>query len=560
MNISDLMHPYYKQMVDLWKAYRLTYEAGDSFIGEFLKKFSQRETDPDFATRKTITYVPAHAKGAVNMVKNGIASRIQDVKRLGGSPSYNKAVVGENDGVDLKNTSMNGFITRDVLPELLVQSRVGVYVDNMNLEGISIVDSKNRRPYVYYYQAEQILNWTYDPAVPSRLTKLLLRDVIYEEDEVFGLPTDITYRYRFYNLTKDGVQVKIFEEEDSEPTQQVLLKLEAIPFVMLELTNSLLCDIYKYQVALLNMASSDVAFCTKANFPFYVEQFDPKTRNHLQGPAKGDETGTKEEATEAEKQNVSVGVSSGRRYPIGANQPAFIHPSPDPVRVSMEKQKQLIEEIRQITDLSLSNIQMKSASAESKKEDKTGLESGLTAIGLELERGEKEILKIWNMYEDARGEQSVKYPRTYQLLTNEQRLEQATSLGKLKTTVPSKIYQKEVAKNIAHIILAPTVDAKTLENVMGEIEKAELVISDPKDIIAAHEEGLGSDKLCAQALGFPANDIEQAKKDHAERLARIKEAQTSENDMGARGLKDESVDPDASVKEKEGKPQRGEGK
>ena len=52
-------HPEYLNSESDWVKWRLTYESGDDFITEYLKKFSSRESDTEFTDRKNITYVPA---------------------------------------------------------------------------------------------------------------------------------------------------------------------------------------------------------------------------------------------------------------------------------------------------------------------------------------------------------------------------------------------------------------------------------------------------------------------------------------------------------------------
>ena len=104
---AKLHHPYYFMMSPEWRKYRLAFEGGHHFKEEYLKKFSTREDDTDFRNRKTLTYVPAHAKAAILDIRNAIFKSMVDISRKGGSLSYNLAVQGKNYGVDGKNNSMN---------------------------------------------------------------------------------------------------------------------------------------------------------------------------------------------------------------------------------------------------------------------------------------------------------------------------------------------------------------------------------------------------------------------------------------------------------------------
>jgi hypothetical protein len=67
---------------------------------------------------------------------------------------------------------------------------------------------------------------------------------------------------------------------------------------------------------------------------------------------------------------------------------------------------------------------------------------------------------------------------------------------------------------------------------------------------------LVSQELASKARGYPEGQVDQAKKDHAERLALISQAQSS---GGARGVPDTSPDPKLDARlEKFGKEGRGE--
>ena len=49
-----------------------------------------------------------------------------------------------------------------------------------------------------------------------------------------------------------------------------------IPFVLLDIGDSMIKDVVNHQIALLNLGSSDVNYALKSNFPFYIEQKDQR--------------------------------------------------------------------------------------------------------------------------------------------------------------------------------------------------------------------------------------------------------------------------------------------
>src|ERR1019366_6747920 len=122
--IQDIKHPYYASSARNWLKWRYTYESTDRYINKYLKRMSKREDNIEFEERKGITYNPAFAKLAVNEVKNALFQRMVDVIRVGGDETYQAAMAGKGQGVDRKGSSMNAFIGRRILSELLPMSRV----------------------------------------------------------------------------------------------------------------------------------------------------------------------------------------------------------------------------------------------------------------------------------------------------------------------------------------------------------------------------------------------------------------------------------------------------
>ena len=208
------------------------------------------------------------------------------------------------------------------------------------------------------------------------------------------------------NITNTFVTIQFFDTNGTELDALQILQIPVIPFCIAEVSFSLLEDISDYQVALLNLASSDMNYALRSNFPFYTEQFNPNSEFGYGRPAippKVDlhdtnilnirKAGEAESAAEAKPREINIGSAQGRRYQKDLERPGFIHPSPEPLLASMQKQEKLQREIRQLVNLNLSNIEPKRASAESKQEDAKGLEAGLSYIGMELEYTERKIAK-----------------------------------------------------------------------------------------------------------------------------------------------------------------------
>lgn len=582
MDLWKVQHPWYKEMEQYWEKYRYTYQGGQQFIRKYLKKFSKREHDEDFETRRDISFCPSFAASSINDIKNSLYQRMADIARVGGDKTYQESITGKNGGVDLHGGSMNNFIGQMTLPELLTMGRVGVYIDMPPVEGDLLSDLKGKKPYLYLYTAEQIPAWnTAYVEGEEILTHVLVHETINTQDEETGLLTGTKEQARLMRLTTEGVEIKFYENEIDKTTGNTLSVLKdvkllkghkRIPFVLSEITHSLLKDISDYQIALLNMESADVAYVLKANFPFYYEFFDPRAQTPFVPTTPNGDTSTEGAqalAATAKAQEIAVGPNSGRRVPIGGNAPGFIHPSAEPLKASMEKQRQMKNDMRQLINLALGTIEPKFASAESKSMDDRSLEAGLSYIGLELERVERLIAQSWAAYMNQPDKPAtIKYPRKYSLKTSSDRREEADQYAELMVKAPSKQYAKEIAKLMAKGLLEQQVSDETLDKIMKEIDAADYISSDPDAIQKDLTGGLVDLVTASNARGYDGKKVvELAKEEHAERLARIQESQIAvaeatgkakgDGNPAARGNPDASGNPKADAKEEKEKSQKG---
>lgn len=598
--LTSIRHPEYLEDEMYWTEWRDIYNGGPRFVRRNLKRFSTRETPADFNDRKFYTPIPSYAKAAVNDIRNAIFQRLRDIYRRNGSENYMKACAGEMGGIDNRGSSMQSFLGIDVLTELLIMGRVGVYVDMPKLAGLrTMADEGNARPYCYMYRVEDILSWhEAKPEEPGDFTSVLLRDrgINYNQGLVPGvnLPNGDFTRYRLIWVDPQDRQVRmrVYNEEDKlitldgvpldDDAETVKLELDRIPFTMLDIGGSLLKDVYKHQVALLNLGSSDVAYALKANYPFYVEQVDKRAvGSHLKKTISDDGTSTTSDNSE-KGQEATTGVSHGRTYDMKAERPGFIHPSPEPLMASMKLQEKLEDDIRKLVNLAVQNkMGQRAVSAEAMKLSDQGLEAGLSYIGLVLESGEHRIAEYWASYESKdpakRQIAIVKYPDRYSLKDDQDRIKEARELADLMYTVPGKEVKKELAKNIVTTLLSGKVNTEKIDSIFKQIDSADYATSDPEIIIRAHEAGLVGEQTASIAIGFSDEEYLQAREDHVERAKRIMEAQLAgkmeaAEGAGARGVDDLDASPnesgkrereqatDTTLEAEKKKPVRGEGK
>lgn len=528
--ITASRHPLYSLTYPDWEQWRLTYAADDSFLIKYLEKFSNREDQTDFELRRKLTPVPGFAAAAVDEIKNSIFQRLVDVVRTGGSVAYQKAVAGEGLGVDRRGSSMNAFLGQHVISDLLVMQRVGIYVDNSISSG-PFAANQPGTPYLYHYPTENILNWVEaSPDQPSEFQSLLLQDQVMTYDSVTRLPLQAATRFRLVWIGPDGrVNVRIMDEQDNDLEEPRVLDLDRIPFVMIDLGDSLIRRVARHQIALMNLASSDVSYALRSNFPFYVEQKDLRAAgSHLKQAATDGTANAGEGAADA---NIKVGVSQGRAYDVKMDKPGFIHPSPEPLKASMELQAQMKQDIRQLVNLAVTKLGQQSA--DSKEKDNEGLAAGLSFIGLMLQSAESKVAEHWAAYESrsasSRTVATVKYPDRYTLKTDADRIEEADKLGKLLYSVPGRKAKQEIAKQIVRTLLGGKVNVGVIQSIEKEIDESDYLTSDPKTIVEAVKAGLCGEKTGSMALGFNATEYLRAREDHAERVKRILESQGGPN-------------------------------
>jgi hypothetical protein len=551
-SILASIHPEYLERTPEWQKFRSIMKGGDSFIEEYVEKFSDSESDSDFERRKGITPVAGFAKAAVIDIQNSIFQRLWAIRRKGGAKSWQAAVKGQLGGVNLQGATMNHFMGTEILPELLGMGKVGIYVDNIATDGKrTLLEAKHDHPYIYSFVAEDIRNWQFfHVGNELKLKNLLLRVRSEHIDDQFFLADAYVEEFRNFWVDEAGNVNFKFYDYNGMLYLEGTLDMPEIPFVLLELQASLLEDIANHQIALTNMESADVAYSLRSNVPFYTEQYDPNTElaknwsnEDSDGNADGDGDNTKA---------IKIGSTSGRRYPKNTDRPEFINPSSEPLEISIAKQRELKGDIRSLVNLALSSTRPRFASAESKELDDRGLESGLSAVGLVLENAERKIGELWATYENVDEQVTVSYPERYSLRSDEERRKDANQLAESAKAVSSPTFRRVIQKEIAEILLEGKVSDEELDQVMQEIEESKYPTSDPEQIRNDVEMGLLSRKSGSIARGYPEGEAEAARKEKEEMELLRMRAQTKgfgSNNPAARGLDDS--DPEAAALEKQ---------
>lgn len=536
MIITDVRSPGYVEDFSEWSRWRLAVKSGPNYINSRLARLPS-ETLQDYSQRIRMTPAPATIKTTIREVIAGVFSQMNMTTRSGGPPSLQAAFKGQTTGVDGAGTSIDEFMVLRVLRELLIMRRVGIYLDRKPLIQGTLQEAKSRPPYAYIFPAEQILAWHLDTGaiVPD---ELLLQRLVPETWESSQLITGHTQQYSHYLRTSDGVVVTEYGEQ-GDKLNQFTLDLHEIPFILLELDESLISEAVTCQDALLNLGSSNLTFAIASNLAVYVEQTD---MTWLMSQLKTVQDG--EKGIETASNEIILGLTRGRRYDQKSEAPDFISPDNSNLIRAFDLHRQLRDDIRQMILLAVHNVSIRgNVTATALAHSTAAASNGLAAIATTLARAERVLARFWADYENEPDDFTVKYPPDFQILSQEARLALIDKYVTLRDAVPSRHYQEAVSDMIVSLVLGAQVSATLASSIKQEIRNAPAMISDPKVITALIKDGPLPREYAARLLGLPADAGEKANAEHADRLRRIAEAQS---DAAARGTPDLAADNNAA--------------
>lgn len=533
-SLSSVRHPSYLFDQTQWEVWRDTYAGGVYFRDRYLQKLSTKETAAQFRRRKEMTPIPSFAKQAINEVRNSIFQRLVDIQRIGGTKNYQQAMKAD---VDHKRSTMQKFMGNDVLTELLVIGRCGIYVDAPSDIGPTLA-TEAASPYLYHYKAEDILSWTLeDREGKGQLKAVLLRDTVldyYQLATGVALPKGKVTRFRLlYRDENDVVRVKLYDDKEqpivtslSDVQGSIALDLDEIPFVMLDIGDSLLKDISSYQIALLNLMSGNINFDLSSNLPFLAIQADMRTAgSHLKKPT----SKTDSEGGLSESSQETLGASDGRYYDLDSAAPSFISPPTENLLSSLKLQENLKDDIRRLITLAVEGKSgSRTESGTAKKVGSQSLEAGLSFIANALENAEKAVASLWAKYENFRNPNvaEIAYPESYSFQSDEDRFLLAEKKSAIIDKVPSTKAKKAIYKQVVALLLEDETSVDELNAIYGEIDTSNVSRSDFEFMIQCHKEGMVGTESASEALGFAPGEAKKAATDHNARLERILKSQS----------------------------------
>lgn len=527
-------HPDWTLYHNTWIKWRLAYNGGEEFVKEYLQKYHD-ESPFEYARRRSLTFNPPHSLGVVNTIRDAFAVKLPDVERDGSEEYLDWCATN----VDRCKSSMSTFVGEQVFPEMLALQICGVWMDSpLRSPDEDLAAARARMPFLFTIRRENVLSWYYDPET-NELLSFLCQEWVPVRNE-WGLVVDVALRYRYAELIRDyfgignnGVRVMFIDKDghltgdnivDPETAEPKVFPLSRIPFVEFSIPKSLMEDIADMQTALMNLNSCDVDFLFKQNFPVWTEQIDAELEAERELMAAKNHDGSQESAdNNAIGKKRTVGSSRGVAYDKGLNAPDFVAPSPEPVRVSMEKQTAIATDIRVVSNVALTSMSVAALeqSGASKEADRIGLEASLAFLASVVETGEKDIAVLFHEMMGIPVESSVTYPRNFNVKTDAENRAEAKELIEIRDAVPISEFQKEMNKRIAAAALrghvGPEVEAGIDEAIDDHIDW-DTSVEHANAMTMHRQNGLVTSDLASVLMGFPEGQAALARDQKAEDL------------------------------------------
>lgn len=485
-------HPEFKKLNGDWAMWRLAYEGGPEFIAACLKRYSRRENFLDYRDRLELAFNSAHVTKALNRYRNAILSAMHEVKREGDKRYLDMC----NTNVDLKNNSMTAFMGLQFLPLLMAQGKRFICVDAPPKDDAETKDEEPGNPWVWAVNCENVRSWSYD--AKGQLKAIAILESIDSVDEETQLVNGSSQRTRYYRmvdanfkLTPDkgstfksvqgpGVLLRFLDNEDKDILQPIVLDLSRIPVIESRMVQALCKDIAGHAKALVNLNSTDMNFLFRGNFPIFTKQrgnggngIKPVNKHNAIQPGRETETMDRTVDGEDNRPSTESGTNKGQYYEMKAERPGFISPGTENVKVSMDKQAKITDDIDELLDLSLAS-QAKGKlmqSGSSKKADRVDLDAGLGYVGQLMETAEREVAEVVHEFMGSTAKPLVKYPTTYSIKTEEERVSDAKDLFAVASEPNEPTAQAELHKRGIELMLGTVVDSDTMDTILSAVDK-----------------------------------------------------------------------------------------
>jgi len=182
MKKEDLekQHDLYKENIDSWQLYELTYDGGEEFIKYCLYRYSSRESAANWLDRIKNGYNFNYAQSIIDLFNFYLTEKeaAKELGKLGSDPQW---LMFEKD-CDLDNSDFQSFINEAQKLSATAGS-IGILVNKPNNGNATVGGEMSQKvyPYVTMYSLPNILDWKFERD-PGTHRKVLTYLKLYEED------------------------------------------------------------------------------------------------------------------------------------------------------------------------------------------------------------------------------------------------------------------------------------------------------------------------------------------------------------------------------------------
>ena len=268
-NITEARHPEYTEKVLQWDKYKLAYLANDEYYTTTVDKFSSKEPEKQYNTRVKRAYNALPCKGYISKLQNMTFRKRFDYKYKASDTEIDQLVQTNVDG---KGTSLFNFHVGTVLKWLATYGEYYIYTAMPSFEGELTREQQQQAgifPYLVGVHPQNVVAWRYKEGSQSEFAQLLMKTTdqkidkfgFTQFDTVFMLYTeDMIYKY--------DTQGEILEEYTNT--------IGKVAFSKISIGESFLSDIVRIAAAAVNLASGNLNFLEKSNFPILGQKGQEK--------------------------------------------------------------------------------------------------------------------------------------------------------------------------------------------------------------------------------------------------------------------------------------------
>jgi len=263
--IIDTTHAEYEDKLATWERYRLAYLANDEYYNTTINAFSSKEGSTQLAERKRQAYNALPVKNYISALQNHTWRKRFDYEYEANNQLVDDILQRNADG---KFNSIFHFHANDILKWLPTYDTVWIYTAQHSFQGeITLAQQREQglNPYFVLVSPENITNWKLKEDSQTEFSQVMMKTWEEVEDE-YGFAA---FQMR-YLVFREDVIIKF--DEEGEEVERYDNEIGKVPFVRLTIDESFISDIVRIAAAAVNLASGNLNFLNKSNFPILTQK------------------------------------------------------------------------------------------------------------------------------------------------------------------------------------------------------------------------------------------------------------------------------------------------